>query len=192
MQILKSEIKNKILEAAVEEFLINGYSNSSLRTIAAQAGITVGNIYSYFSSKDDLFEHVVAPARDALNILLSLGFTEYESKDAPNLIEITNNICQVFIANKERFFILMNGSSGSKFENMKQDVEDFISGRIQTELYPAAANSSVDPLFSKALSSALLSSFLTIFNHYGGDEKRLLHLIHELLYVLLGNIRSRL
>lgn len=192
MQILKDEVKNNIIEAAVEEFLVNGYANSSLRTIAAQAGITIGNIYSYFSSKDDLFETVVAPAWDALESLMAMEFAMNGDKQSGLFMDVANKICDVFIANKERFFILMNGSNGSRFEDTRSRIVDFIGNRLKTEFSPLFKDGQVDPLFTKALANALLAGFITIFNQYGGDEKRLFMLVHELLYALLGNIQERL
>lgn len=190
MQILKDEVKNKILEAAVEEFLVNGYINSSLRTIAAQAGITIGNIYSYFSSKDDLFESVASPAWEALNTLMSIDLILYSENKEKSLLEISNFICNVFIANKEGFLILMNGSAGSKFENTKENVIDFVGKRIWEESNMISGGE-IDPLLAKAFASGLLYGFFTIFNHYGGDEKRLTVLVRQLLYAFLGNIQSK-
>lgn len=192
MQILKDEVRNNILKAATEEFLVDGYRGSSLRTIASQAGITIGNIYSYFSSKDDLFETVIESAMEGLKNLSSLDFGGYERKDQPSLIEITNRICEVFIVNKEGFLIIMNGSEGSKFENVRQNIINFISDRVKKELYPKAINSEIDPLFAKALASGLVASFITVFNGYGGDKNRLFNLVNELIYVALGNIEKRL
>jgi len=54
----KKEPKNKrindILEAAVQEFVDNGYENTSMDSIAARAGLTKGGLYYHFSSKDDI------------------------------------------------------------------------------------------------------------------------------------------
>jgi AcrR family transcriptional regulator len=192
MQVLKEDVKNKIVNAAAEEFLLNGFENSSLRVIAAQAGITIGNIYSYFSSKDDLFNYVVSPAAEALDDLLSLDFVQYDGTHAINLTQITKKICEVFIENKERFFILMNNSGGSKYENTKEVVITFISKRIKTELFPKVENAQIDPLFAQVLAVSLLSGFMTIFNQYGGDDRRLMILVNELLELFLGNYADKI
>jgi AcrR family transcriptional regulator len=190
MQTLKDEVRHKILEAAKEEFLINGYENSSLRTIAAQAGITIGNIYSYFSSKDDLFENVVSPSWEDINKLMAIDFPSDDAWDAPDLINITNNICNVFFANKEPFLILINGSKGSKFENAGQDVIDFLSRKIQAQQNPQDGKGFGDPLFAKAVASALFAGFITIFFQYGGDEERLFSLVRQMLYVVASNMKN--
>lgn len=187
MQTLKDEVKNKILEAAQEEFLVDGYMNSSLRTIAAQAGITIGNIYSYFSSKEDLFDTVVSPAWEALNNLMEISM--YKGAGGVSLEAIAGNISRVFIDNKQGCFILLNGSGGTKYENMRERIEEFISLRFQRELGPANGCAILaDPLFARALASALFAGFVTVFSHYGGDEERLARLVNELLHTLLGGI----
>ncbi|HPT78019.1 MAG TPA: TetR/AcrR family transcriptional regulator [Candidatus Atribacteria bacterium] len=186
MQVQKDEMRNKILEAATEEFLVNGYSQSSLRNIAAQAGMTVGNVYSYFSGKDDLFKNVVLPALEQMNILLGLEMTAYSSLSSPTLAQITEIITNAFICNRAQFFILMNGSAGSQYENVKQDITRLISKRLMLELF--SKNSMSDPLLADAVAVSLLEGIITIFNGYGGDAERLKYLLKEFLFIVLGNL----
>ena len=46
--------KENIIIAALRLFLTHGYKSVSLMDVAAEAGITKGGIYHYFSSKDNL------------------------------------------------------------------------------------------------------------------------------------------
>ena len=55
-----------ILEAAERQFLERGYANTTLEAVAAAADVGVGTIYSYFSSKDDLFLAVIDRGLDLL------------------------------------------------------------------------------------------------------------------------------
>lgn len=49
----------KILQAAKLVFLNEGYANLSMRRVAAEADISLGNLSYYFSSKANLFESVI-------------------------------------------------------------------------------------------------------------------------------------
>ncbi len=186
MQTLKDEVKSKIMEAAVEEFLVDGYANSSLREIAAHAGITIGNIYSYFSSKEDLFDQVVSPAWESLSTLMSMPMAERFKPE--EIVEISERITCAFVENKKRFFILLNGSNGTKYDNIRGRIEDFISLRFQRESLRGSGGKFSDPLFAKALAAALFAGFVTVFSQYGGDDERLRKLVGELLSALLGNL----
>lgn len=45
------DARARILRAAREEFMVNGFRDASLRTIARESGVAVSNIYNYFEHK---------------------------------------------------------------------------------------------------------------------------------------------
>lgn len=49
------ERKNIILEVGIDEFASKGYEKANINIIAKKAGISVGLMYKYFSTKEDLF-----------------------------------------------------------------------------------------------------------------------------------------
>jgi AcrR family transcriptional regulator len=55
----KSDIDVRILHAARERFLNQGVDGAPLRAIAKDAGTSIGMVYYYFPTKDDLFLAVV-------------------------------------------------------------------------------------------------------------------------------------
>jgi len=55
----RSDIEPRIVHAARERFLVEGVDGASLRTIAQDAGTSIGMVYYYFPTKDDLFLAVV-------------------------------------------------------------------------------------------------------------------------------------
>lgn len=69
-QVLKEIQRDKILEAAKQELLQYGYRDASMRRIAAQAKMTVGNLYRYFESKDQLIQAITSPALTQLDQLV--------------------------------------------------------------------------------------------------------------------------
>ena len=70
MQVLKDDIHSRILAAAKQQFGLKGYSKTSIREIAELANVGVGNIYNYFTSKDELLHEVVRPVLLALEVML--------------------------------------------------------------------------------------------------------------------------
>lgn len=55
----RSDIRGRVLEAARSRFLEEGVDGAALRAIARDAGTSIGMIYYYFQSKDELFLAVV-------------------------------------------------------------------------------------------------------------------------------------
>ena len=55
----RSDIQPRILSAARARFLSDGVDGASLRGIASDAGTSIGMVYYYFATKDELFFGVV-------------------------------------------------------------------------------------------------------------------------------------
>ncbi len=52
-------IKASLLKAAADLFIRVGYEATTVRDIAAQAGLTTGSLYHFFANKEALLEHLV-------------------------------------------------------------------------------------------------------------------------------------
>ncbi|MDO5494880.1 MAG: TetR/AcrR family transcriptional regulator [bacterium] len=63
---LPREKAARVLGAAVSEFADHGYQHANTNRIAAAAGISVGALFQYFASKDDLFRYVVGEGARAI------------------------------------------------------------------------------------------------------------------------------
>ncbi len=60
----ESDTREQILQAAAEEFEHNGYDGTTMRAIAARAGVDAALIHHHFGAKADLFTAVVhSPVR---------------------------------------------------------------------------------------------------------------------------------
>lgn len=62
--------KQRILDAAMEEFSLKGYEGASLSVICVEKGISKGIIYHYFKDKDELYLLCVKSCFDAITIYL--------------------------------------------------------------------------------------------------------------------------
>ena len=60
-QVLKPEIRARILSAGLEVFAAQGYLGATMNAIAEQAGLGAASLYRYFPSKAELFEAAISP-----------------------------------------------------------------------------------------------------------------------------------
>ncbi len=70
--VRKDHTRVDILNAAYRLFLENGFHGTSMRSIAHEAGISLGGIYNHFSSKEDIFASIFYefhPYRELMNQL---------------------------------------------------------------------------------------------------------------------------
>lgn len=62
--------KKNIINAALKLFSKNGYDNTSVRMIAKEAGISIGLMYNYFQSKEEMVLTILAEAFNDLDSAL--------------------------------------------------------------------------------------------------------------------------
>lgn len=60
------EVRADILRSAARAFARQGYQASTMQQIAAEAGYSAGSLYTYFDSKEAIFETLLADVLDAL------------------------------------------------------------------------------------------------------------------------------
>lgn len=74
MQTKKDELKESIYNIARKEFLMKGYTASSMRTIARKANTSIGNIYHYYPSKEALLDEMMQKALQGAATLIHNHF----------------------------------------------------------------------------------------------------------------------
>ena len=129
-------VSEKILACAKKEFLEKGYSEASLRTIAAKADTTTGSIYSRFRDKEGLFGAIVEPAADGLiQIFLKIQeeFHAVKAEDQPRLMEkyVSSGMDEMLDYVYERFEefqLLLDASYGTRYQDFVEQLVD-----IETE-----------------------------------------------------------
>jgi len=136
-QVLKEESRELILDAAKDEFMENGFKESSMRRIAQKSKMTVGNLYRYFKNKEDILEVIVAPAYRAINKMVSdltdnavnfdrEGFNFDASKEelAVMLDKLSEGMIDAYAKHKMEFNILMMNSK------LNDNIVDWFKGLI--------------------------------------------------------------
>jgi len=61
-QVLKGEVRERILGSALQVFASHGYLGATMTAIAQGAGLGTASLYRYYASKEELFDAVVTPA----------------------------------------------------------------------------------------------------------------------------------
>lgn len=122
-QILKKNIKEKILASTREALLEKDFLSINLREIAKKSNISLSNIYNYFPSKDTLLEGVLREtllefdkASEGIErTLLSKKKLLYLNFDKSQAHAKT--IMDFILRNKENLNILAHKSKGSKLDD---------------------------------------------------------------------------
>jgi AcrR family transcriptional regulator len=188
MQVLKSEIRQAILSSARDEFYKNGYTQTSMRTIASNVGITVGNIYRYFVSKEELFNVILEPVIKAIievaHVDEQLNIIKIDTKEEAKLI--VDSILSMIKNFTKELFILVFNSEGSLYQFMKDDLIKIVEVKLM-RIFNQTENS----YFVKIISTSFVQALFVIFKDHVDDYDQIAELITELLIFYFRDFNSR-
>lgn len=72
------EGKDRIASAAISLFLLDGYHNTSVREIAQKAGLSVGSVFNYFISKEEILFFLLSYSQSRAEGMLQEQQAEFE------------------------------------------------------------------------------------------------------------------
>lgn len=152
MQYLKTDVRNRILESAEKEFQQNGYLNASIRTIAENAGISLGNVYRYFSNKEALFSAVLYPIVEEISKNI---YTRFFDKGDP--LDVADEVVEYLWQNNDKLKIILQANT-YYVSGLKTILTEVCSKIIEKLLcwYPEFMSKIQNPYFTTAITAGFL------------------------------------
>lgn len=136
MRLPNEYIRKRLLGEARKEFGRNGYLKTSVRVIAHKAGISPGNIYNYFTSKDELLCAVVRPVTSQLHSMLE-EHHGLERSDLTDMLredylrKVTDEYVTMIRKHRTLLNILLFKSQGSSLETFREEYTDKATAQVK-------------------------------------------------------------
>lgn len=166
-QILKEEMRIRIIKAAKNELLLKGYKDASMRRIAENSNMTVGNLYRYYDGKDRLIQSIVSPALEKIekcvakvsDIKFHFSSSSLDIKDDHFELHtifdaLSNELVEIYFEYSDEMKILMMHS------NLNEDLSNWFSLIIQKYIilkYIDNLNPDEQLILSRSLASSIFS-----------------------------------
>ncbi len=160
-QILKDDVRDKIVETARNLFITRGYDRVSMNLIAREAGVAVGNIYRYFNGKNILYRHIAGPVIDKLMDL----FNEPVKSDAFGEVEMKiKKFIGIYESEKRLLFLLLENSQNSDFQSLKDDIIDSFTKAVSrwNDSFPELSKEYFNNSFVRAFTCAYVNGIISI------------------------------
>ena len=165
-------VSERILTCAKAEFLDKGYTDASLRVIAAAAETSTNSIYVRFGGKEGLFSAIVEPALNEMTerfLKIQEAFHRMDrDAQAAHMAEYADGgpaeLVDYMYEHLDEFRLLLDASYGTRFHNfvdtlVRIEVE-YTYKYTETVGYPARMG---DALTEKLLHIVTTSQFESIF-----------------------------
>lgn len=116
----KVDIRPLILARATELFKQHGYAGVTMRMLSSVCGTSLGNLYTYYESKDELFGAVLRPVLNALSEL-----SKEHNADArvcfeafcDSRVAMLGETIDFLDEYSDAFYLLTHRAQGSPYEN---------------------------------------------------------------------------
>ncbi len=135
-QYLKTEVQERILEAALRAFATVGFQSTSVAAIAADAGVSTGNVYRYFDSKQTLFDTVLPETFPrSLERLIRARLRAARGSRDPAAVRragssayraVADELVEFSLEHRLRVLVLLERSDGTPYEGFADSLVDLL------------------------------------------------------------------
>ncbi len=188
MQYLKGEIREKIVNAAIEEFKTYGYADAAIRNIANNAEISLGNIYRYFTNKEALYFAIVNPFMEAIDDLIEKELFFHDR----TMREVSELLIAFVLKHANELMIIRKGNT-VHYKKFVTHIVDAISSKVKfmlTDAFPQIDSKISNPEFSDAIAESFLTALFKILRSDDPVEVQERN-TREIITFFFGQLRYR-
>lgn len=145
-QVLKPEIRARILTAGLEVFASQGYLGATMNAIAERAGLGAASLYRYFPSKAELFEAAITPElAEQFEAIISRRVRALALSRFPGNARFSpgqgygSEMLEFWLQNRLAVVVLLDRAQGSAYEHYG---EKFVSLLVKSTLEQIRGNDS--------------------------------------------------
>ncbi len=127
---IKEIRKNDIIDAAQEVIFSKGYNQASMDEISKQAEFSKRTVYSYFSSKEEIYFEIMVRGYNLLNEQIQNMFNEIPQKTALEKIKQMGLVIYKFSTQYSNYFEAI-----MSYENKEEDFDIQLSNSSRDNCY---------------------------------------------------------
>ena len=169
------ERKQKIIDVAVSHFARNGFKATNINHIASEAGISIGSMYSYFGSKEDLY----LTTSDYGYGLLTRALSEVDIKQDDyfkifeQLLQASRRYAIQYPELNQLYLEMTTQGMSHLAEKLSHKLEDITAALYRSILQKAADRGQIDPQIDINVVSFCLDNLIVMFQFsYTSDYYR--------------------
>lgn len=187
MQYLKKDIRDRILASAVIEFKEQGFADASIRNIANNAEISLGNVYRYFTNKEALYFAVIDPFMESVKTFVNeIDFSKNSMK------EISESMIEFIMQYNDQLLIIRKGNT-VHYDSFVEYIINIIAEKVKDMLenvFPEIDQKIKNPTFYTAVADGFLTSFFRILSN--DDPKEVAERkAREMITFYFGHMKDR-
>jgi len=199
-QVLKDEVKNKIKDSAIIVFTKKGFKKSSIKEIAHEADVSVGNVYRYYKNKEELYNKVVETAYIGITNIMNevkqsnicdviikkheMNEWVVRSFETGELFNPMRAFISLYRREKPVFDMLVNGERDEYYTKTIQMFINLLTEHFEILWNVDGHNKMISSIQASALSNALVFAVIDVINKVDDQslDKELIKFVNQLVH----------
>jgi AcrR family transcriptional regulator len=172
------EKKGRIEEAAKQLFIKQGFHATSMRDIAASTGASLGNLYNYYSTKEEILESIIGKYQKVIDARLRAIFDEIEEPFEPESLVNFGRLVKEMVNDHHDFWLLMyidvlefeNRHFRKMFEGLAHNLRRRFSGAFSKLKEENALYDDIDPAVGFTAVYMQFFNYFLVEKLFGGNR----------------------
>lgn len=186
MQRLKTEVRQKIIDVGKLRFQKDGYENTSMKDIATDSGISIGNIYRYFLTKKHLLNEILGEIETEIKVFFEELPSTYDEINIHHLFGMISDLTiKIASENKDTLKVMFNSQNESQFVEFKEKILTLFKDKMIEIADSMGAEKEISNILCDAIARAEFEGFTCIVKNYIDDTSALKEnlMIYETLMI---------
>ncbi|MFF2796628.1 TetR/AcrR family transcriptional regulator [Lysinibacillus xylanilyticus] len=160
----KKRKRSTILDAAIKLYSENGFAETKVAEIAKEAGVSFGTVFTYFNSKEELYEAAILEPLEEIKPY----FIEIEERFKGEPLEIIKEMIdchvQLFATRSEYLRLIQQVlARPERFPKPYKELDDFVK-LFKESIYPVIETGQRLGYFYEESPTLIAESYLSILN----------------------------
>ena len=193
MQRLKDDVRKSIITSSKKLFIEKGFNETSISDIAKNAGISTGNIYRYFLTKQKILDEILSEIEKELIEFLDMLTNSY-SLDIHETTynELFEKMISLSNEKNEELNILFKCENQVQFIVFKQKMLDIFLKKINIILKSLNFDANIDSTLCSALSIAVFNGILQIIKDNSGNTDKMRENLYKFKSIVIDKIDQKI
>ncbi len=162
-----------IEEAALRVFTRQGFHGTSVRDIAAEANVSLGNLYNYYKTKEDIFESLVKRFDQRMARIMATRLAPLIGSLDPENLHKLSGVVREIVRDHPDYWRLMYIDvvefGNRHFEHIFRDLVPILR-RLNPQLSQVRVNGGIDPTVAFAAIYLQFFTYYLVETLFGGKQ----------------------
>jgi AcrR family transcriptional regulator len=172
------EKKGRIEEAAKQLFIKRGFHATSMRDIASGTGTSLGNLYNYYRTKEEILESIIRKYQKVIDERLRAIFDDIEEPFQPESLIRFGGLVKQMVNDHHDFWLLMyidvlefeNRHFRKMFEGLAQNLRRRFNAYFAELKASGALYEGIDPAVGFTAAYMQFFNYFLVEKLFGGNR----------------------